>query len=88
MDWLDLLVVANTIQVKQHLPEHVLSKSPGRGLIWSHMPEAGQKILNLHNRHTEVWFWSNLYCDLRLAEGLTPITALPILIAGVKKVRK
>ena len=79
------MLVANTSQVKQQLPEHVLSKSPGRRLIWSHMPEAGRKILNLYSRHTEVSFWSNLYCDLRLAEGLTSITALPILIVGAQK---
>lgn len=50
------MLVANTSQVKQQLPEHVLSKSPGRRLTWSHVPEAGQKILNLYSRHTEVSF--------------------------------
>lgn len=40
---------------------------------------------NLHSRHTEVSFWRNLYCDLRLAEGLTSITALPISIVRAQK---
>lgn len=56
------------------------------GLIWSHMPEAGRKTLkcNLHSRYTEASFWSNLHCDLRLAIGLTPITALPVLIVWTR----
>lgn len=76
------IVVTNTIQP----PEHVNKKSQGR-LMWSQAPEADQKILtfNLHSRYTEVSFWSNLFCDLRLAEGLTSILALPILIVWAQR---
>lgn len=51
------MMVANTIQVKQELQGMCYQKVQG-GLNWSHMSEAGQKILkfNLQSRHTEVSF--------------------------------
>lgn len=56
------------------------------GVWWTHSVTCawGQPVRNYWNRisqHTVVSCWSNLYCDLGLAEGLISITALPILIA-------
>lgn len=66
---------------------YIDTKLSGNSSTSEHVPQAVQKIFkfNLHSRHTEVSFWSNLYCDFRLAEGLTSITAPPILIVRAQK---